>query len=100
MMYGPLAALIAESFTGRLRYSGASLGYQLASVIAGGPAPLIATALVARYHSGYAIAFYILACAIVSLASAAMLKDYTNKDISEEYDAHSKAGAPIQAAAQ
>src|SRR6266481_1224817 len=45
MMYGPQAALIAESFTGRLRYSGASLGYQLASVIAGGPAPLIAAAL-------------------------------------------------------
>jgi MFS family permease len=40
MMYGPQAALIVESFTGRLRYSGASLGYQLASVIAGGPAPL------------------------------------------------------------
>ncbi len=40
MMYGPQAALIAESFTGRLRYSGASLGYQLASLIAGGPAPL------------------------------------------------------------
>ena len=36
MMYGPQAALIAESFTGRLRYSGSSLGYQLASVIAGG----------------------------------------------------------------
>lgn len=42
MMYGPQAALIAESFTGRLRYSGSSLGYQLASIIAGGPAPLIA----------------------------------------------------------
>src|SRR5438128_8694438 len=40
MQYGPQAALIAESFTGRLRYSGASLGYQLASVIAGGPAPI------------------------------------------------------------
>ena len=100
MMYGPQAALIAESFTGRLRYSGASLGYQLASVIAGGPAPLIATALFARYHSGYAIALYILACAIISLASAAMLKDYTNKDISEEYDAQLQPGAPIQAAAE
>ena len=43
MMYGPQAALFAERFTGRLRYSGSSLGYQLASVIAGGPAPLIAT---------------------------------------------------------
>jgi hypothetical protein len=36
MQYGPQAALIAEAFTARLRYSGASLGYQLASVIAGG----------------------------------------------------------------
>ena len=50
MMYGPQAALIAECFTGRLRYSGASLGYQLASIIAGGPAPLIAAALFAHYH--------------------------------------------------
>ena len=44
LMYGPQAALIAECFTPRLRYSGCSIGYQLASVIAGGPAPLIATA--------------------------------------------------------
>ena len=86
MMYGPQAALIAESFTGRLRYSGASMGYQLASVIAGGPAPLIAAALFAQYKSGYAIACYILFCAILSLVSASMLKDYTNKDISQEYD--------------
>ena len=48
MQYGPQAALIAESFTPRLRYSGASLGYQLASIIAGGPAPLIATVSVCR----------------------------------------------------
>jgi MFS family permease len=45
MMYGPQAALIAESFTGRVRYSGASLGYQFASVIAGGPAPLFSVGL-------------------------------------------------------
>jgi len=76
--------LIAESFTGRLRYSGASLGYQLASVIAGGPAPLIAAWLLAKYGSGYAIAGYILLCAILSLISTAMLKDYTNRDISNE----------------
>ena len=85
MMYGPQAALIAESFTARLRYSGASLGYQLASIIAGGPAPLIAAALFARYHSGYAIAGFILGCAIVSLIATAMLNDYTNKDISQEH---------------
>src|SRR5205085_11008719 len=66
-MYGPQAALIAESFTGRLRYSGASIGYQLASIIAGGPAPLIATALYATYHSGYAIAWFISFRATISL---------------------------------
>jgi MFS family permease len=86
LMYGPQAALIAECFTGRLRYSGASLGYQLASIIAGGPAPLIATALFARFESGYAIAWYILFCAVVSLASAALLPDYTNRDIHAEYE--------------
>ena len=85
MMYGPQAALIAEAFTGRLRYSGASLGYQLASVIAGGPAPLIATALFAHYHSGYAIAIYILGCGLLSLISTALLRDHTNQDISEEH---------------
>ena len=86
MMYGPQAALIAECFTGRLRYSGASIGYQLASVFAGGPAPLIATALFAEFKSGYAIALYILVCAVISFAAAALLPDYTNRDISQEYD--------------
>jgi hypothetical protein len=86
LMYGPQAALIAECFTGRLRYSGASLGYQLASIIAGGPAPLIATALFASYKSGYPIAVYILACAVISVIAAALLPDYTNRDISAEYD--------------
>ena len=86
MMYGPQAALIAECFTGRLRYSGASIGYQLASIVAGGPAPLIATALFAEFKSGFAIALYILLCAVISFAAAALLPDYTNRDISQEYD--------------
>ena len=71
--------MIAEAFTPRLRYSGASLGYQLASVIAGGP---VATALFAAY----AIAVYIAACAVVSLVAATFLPDYTGRDISMEYD--------------
>jgi hypothetical protein len=86
MQYGPQAALIAEAFTPRLRYSGASLGYQLASVIAGGPAPLIATALFAAYQTGYAIAIYIAACAVISLVAAALMPDYTGNDITAEYD--------------
>jgi metabolite-proton symporter len=101
MMYGPQAAMIAECFTGRLRYSGASLGYQLASVFAGGPAPMIAAALLAQYHSGYAIAVYIAACAIISLLATAMLQDYTNRDISAEYDeAPARHGGPPPGRAQ
>src|ERR1700677_1612124 len=87
MQYGPQAALIAASFTPRLRYSGSPLLSLLASIIAGGPSPLIATALFATYKSGYAIAFYILACAVISFIAAAMMPDYTGKDISAEYDA-------------
>lgn len=83
MMYGPQAALIAESFTGRLRYSGASLGYQLSSLIAGGPAPLIAAWLLSRYRSATPIALFILVCTIVTLLATAALKDHTNQDISD-----------------
>jgi len=86
MMYGPQAALIAESFTGRLRYSGCSLGYQFASVIAGGPAPLIATWLYGRYHTPYAIAGYIGVCAVISLIATALMTDYTGKSIEGEYE--------------
>src|SRR6202522_2245374 len=85
MLYGPQAALIAESFTGRLRYSGSSLGYQLASIIAGGPAPLIATWLFGTYQSSYAIAIYIAVCAVITLIATALMTDYTGKDISGEY---------------
>jgi MFS family permease len=85
MLYGPQAALIAESFTGRLRYSGSSMGYQLASVIAGGPAPLIAAWLYGTYHSATAIAIYIAICAVITLVATALMTDYTGKDISAEY---------------
>src|SRR5689334_12599297 len=90
IMYGPQAALIAECFPGRLRYSGASIGYQLASVIAGGPAPLIVAWLLAEYKSGWVIAGFILACAVISLVATAMLPDNTNKEIAEDYQAAEK----------
>ena len=84
LQYGPQAALIAEAFTPRLRYSGASLGYQLASIIAGGPAPLIATWLFATYKNGYAISWYIAALAVISFISAAMMPDFTGKAIGDD----------------
>jgi MFS family permease len=83
-MYGPEAALIAEAFTPRLRYSGSSLGYQLASIIAGGPAPFISTWLFATYHSTFPIGIYVVVCAVISIASTLMLPDYTNREISTE----------------
>src|SRR6202023_4163735 len=57
-LYGPEAALIAESFSPRLRYSGCSLGYQLASIIARGPSPFIATAFLPPYYSSFSLALY------------------------------------------
>src|SRR2546421_2841318 len=89
MQYGPQASLIAESFTGRLRYSGASLGYQLASIVAGGPAPYIAT----KIWSGetflpaknpYMISLYILACCVVGFVATVMLKDRSKYDHTRE----------------
>jgi metabolite-proton symporter len=86
MQYGPQAALIAESFTGRLRYSGASLGYQLASVIAGGPAPIVAGLLLNRFHSSLAIAIYLAVCAVISVLATLGLRDNRSRDITKEYD--------------
>src|ERR1700704_903019 len=99
MMYGPQGALIAECFSPRLRYSGSSLGYHLASIIAGGPAPLIATALLASTGSGYAVAIYIAICAVVSITATLFLPDYTNQDISQEeaYGAPAASRAPAEA---
>ena len=85
MMWGPLAALTAEVFTPRLRYSGASIGFQLAAVFAGGPAPMIATALLAATGSGYVIALYIFSCAIVSIVATAMLPSTRDLDFAREH---------------
>jgi MFS family permease len=94
MQYGPQATFIAESFTGRLRYSGASLGYQLASVTAGGPAPLIAVWLLDTFDSSLAIGAYMALCALVSLVAALMLKDRSKQDYGAEYDEEVPATAP------
>ncbi len=86
MAYAPQAALIAEAFTPRLRYSGASLGYHLASITAGGPAPMIAIWLMATFDSSIPIAVYIAAGAVVGLVATTLLRDRTHDDISQEYD--------------
>lgn len=73
IQYGPQAALIAESFDTDIRYTGAGLGYQLASVIAGGPAPLIAAALLANYGNSTSISLYIILCCVIAMAALILL---------------------------
>jgi len=109
MQYGPQASLIAESFTGRLRYSGASLGYQLASIIAGGPAPYIATAIWAGKaavgnfvvisplptKNPFMISVYILLCCVIGFIAVAALKDRSAYDHTQEYESQEVSGAAI-----
>lgn len=73
MMYGPQAALFAELFPRSVRYSGASLGYQVGAVVGGGLAPIIATALFAHYQSSLPIAVYLAAMCAVSFISVVLL---------------------------
>jgi metabolite-proton symporter len=75
LQYGPQAAFISESFPGSLRYSGSSLGYQLASITAGGPAPIIAVLLLRQYGTSTAIAVYMSLCALASLICVFALRD-------------------------
>lgn len=75
IQYGPEGALITENFPARLRYSGSSIGYQLASVIGGGLAPFITTGLLARDPMGYLVAVYLAVCAAISLIAACFLQE-------------------------
>jgi len=80
LMYGPQAALFAELFPVEVRYSGASLGYQIGSVFGGGFAPIIATALYARFQSSGSIAIYLAAMCGVSLVSTMALARRARKE--------------------
>jgi MFS family permease len=78
-MYGPQAAFLSELFGTRVRYSGASLGSQLSSVIAGGLSPFIATALL-PYGRG-ALASYIIAMALVTIVAVLMASETRHETI-------------------
>jgi MFS transporter, MHS family, shikimate and dehydroshikimate transport protein len=81
-MYGPQAAYFSELFGTRVRYSGASLGYQLASVFAGGLAPTISVALLAAY--GYtAISVYMAIMALITVVSVILASETFREDIAE-----------------
>ncbi|RJQ71910.1 MFS transporter [Pseudonocardiaceae bacterium YIM PH 21723] len=69
VVYGPQAAFIAEMFSARFRYSGASVGYQMAGIFGGGLAPIIALSLYERYHSSLAISVYVAATLVLAAAA-------------------------------
>jgi MHS family shikimate/dehydroshikimate transporter-like MFS transporter len=81
MMYGPQAAFFSELFTPELRYSGASLGYQIGSVFGGALAPIIASGLFAAYRSWVPIAIYIAVMAAISLISVYLLAETFHRDV-------------------
>src|SRR6185437_10147235 len=94
MQYGPQAALIAESFTTRLRYSGAGIGYQLASVVAGGPAPLLAVWMLHTWNSTLPIALYIIAGAVVTVVATILLPEPQRAKVAEEFEAGAESPIP------
>ncbi|MFE6388890.1 MULTISPECIES: MFS transporter [Nocardiopsis] len=82
-MYGPQAAFFSELFSTRVRYSGASVGYQLASIVAGGLAPLVATALLASFGSSVPVSLYVAAMAAVTLVAVAAARETRGRDLRE-----------------
>ncbi|MFI6015693.1 MFS transporter [Streptomyces sp. NPDC051243] len=75
IMYGPQAALFAELFTPEMRYTGASLGYQIAAVLGGGLAPFIMVLLLEATGTSVAVSGYIIALAVIALLSIKVLAD-------------------------
>ncbi len=83
-MYGPQAAFVAELFSTKLRYSGASMGYQIAGVLGGGIAPLVSIALVEQFDTAYAVSFYVLAMVALTLVALAVAPETSRVDLDAE----------------
>ncbi|WP_406262905.1 MHS family MFS transporter [Actinacidiphila glaucinigra] len=93
-MYAPQAAFFSEMFATRMRYSGASIGAQFASVAAGAPAPLIATALLAAYDSSVPISLYVIAAALLTLVAVGVAKETRGRDL-DSLDGGTAQDAPL-----
>jgi MFS family permease len=95
-LHAPQAALIAESITARLRYSGASLGYQIGSAAGDAAALAIGAALVQRFGGSLPVAGLTAACGLAGVAAALLLRDRSHQDLAGDYE---PAPRPVRAAA-
>jgi MFS family permease len=84
MMYGPQAALFAELFATKVRYSGASLGYQVGVLLGGGFTPMIAASLFAYFKSSMAVALFMAATCLISLVCVSLLHARRSKELARE----------------
>jgi MFS family permease len=84
VMNGPQGAFIAETFTARMRYSGASIAYQLASLTAA--SQLLAVYLIQHYHSAVPVGVFVAICAVASFIATALVRDRSKMDVTVEYD--------------
>ncbi|MFD9685624.1 MFS transporter [Kitasatospora sp. NPDC059088] len=94
-MYAPQAAFFSELFATRLRYSGASIGAQFASVAAGAPAPLIATALLKDYGSATPVSVYVAIAAAVTVLAVLCARETRGQDLAEVAVEASPDGAAV-----
>jgi metabolite-proton symporter len=85
-MYGPQAAFVAELFSTRLRYSGASLGYQIAGVLGGALAPLISLELIRRYHTPLAVCLYVVAALAITVVALVFAPETRDVDLHADPD--------------
>ncbi|MCH8141516.1 MAG: MHS family MFS transporter [Proteobacteria bacterium] len=97
LMYGPQAALLTELFSTHVRYSGASLGYQIGAILGGALAPIIATALYATYNSTVGISIYIAIACALTLLSVFLLSETYKTDLREDPATNATGDAPANA---
>jgi MFS family permease len=91
-MYGPQAAFIAELFATELRYSGASMGYQVAGVLGGGIAPIVAIALVRATGTSFAVSVYVLAMVVLTLVALAVAPETSERAVRRRAEVTSSTG--------
>ncbi|QNK48668.1 MHS family MFS transporter [Brevibacterium sp. PAMC23299] len=82
-----LGTMFSEIFDAKIRYTGITLGYQIGAALAGGTAPLVATALLDKFNNSYVpVAIYIIFASVLSLAAIWAVKDRSNQKLDETHN--------------